>query len=732
VYGRNGNPLSASNTLRGGDTATNIVGVMTYTWAGNAASGNAYRVRPINALNGFVNFVEANSRPVSAPVVGGDVQVVGMNLLNFFNTFADGNSSTPGCFPSGGDGDCRGANSATEFTRQYQKTVAAILAMDPDVLGVNEIENDGYGPDSALQFLVDQLNAVTAPGTYAFIDVDANTGQTNAMGTDAIRVALLYKPAVVTPVGQSAALNTVAFVNGGDSVPRNRPSLAQAFQLNTNGAVFIVNVNHLKSKGSACEAPDAGDGQGNCNQVRVNSANELMNWFATDPTGTGDPDILMVGDYNSYAMEDPITVIKNAGFTNLVETFLGADAYSYVFNGQWGYLDHALGSASLVSQVVGVGDYHIDADEPSVLDYNVEFKSAGQVVSLFAPDQFRVSDHDPVIVGLDLNAPPVVDAGGPYSVNEGDSVLVSATGSDPDNDTLTYDWDLDNNGSFETAGQSVPFSAALLDGPSNQIVNVRTTDSGGLTAVAQTSVTVHNVAPVVGDIIASSYLAVVNTPIQTTATLTDTSPLDTHTAVWTWGDGSTSAGSVTESNGAGTVAGEHSYLVPGVYTVRVTVTDDDGDHGESILEFIVIYNPSGGYLTGVGSIDSPATAYAANPDLTGPANFGMFVRYAGSALTGKAQFSFPAGNLLFRSTSFDWLVVSGDDAVYRGQGTINGRGHYGFIVTVFDGQNTGTADRYRIRIWDMDNGNAEIYDNGYIVDSEPTQAISSGKIDVYH
>ena len=113
--------------------------------------------------------------------------------------------------------------------------------------------------------------------------------------------------------------------------------------------------------------------------MRVNAATELMNWLATDPTGTGDPDILMIGDYNSYAMEDPITAIKNAGFTNLIESFLGPDAYSYVFDGQWGYLDHALGSASIVSQVTGVGDYHINADEPSVLDYNTDFKTANLI-----------------------------------------------------------------------------------------------------------------------------------------------------------------------------------------------------------------------------------------------------------------------------------------------------------------------------------------------------------------
>jgi predicted extracellular nuclease len=402
LFARSGLPLSASNTLRGGDTATGIIGVLNYTWAGNSASGNAYRIRPVNALGGSVNFEPANPRPAAPQEVGGTLKVVGMNLLNFFNTFDGFPDTVDNCKLGigGASTDCRGADTQAEFDRQWPKTVAAILAMTPDVIGVNEIENDGYGADSSLQFLVDKLNAATAPGTYAFIDVDSNTGQVNALGTDAIKVGMLYKPAVVAPVGQTAALNSVAFVNGGDSAPRSRPSLAQAFEVTSTGARFIVDTNHLKSKGSACDTPDAGDGQGNCNEVRVNAATELMNWFATDPTGTGEKDILLVGDYNSYAMEDPITVIKNAGFTNLIDSLLGSEAYSYVFDGQWGYLDHALSSATLVGQVSGVTEYHINADEPSVLDYNTDFKTANLQSTLYAPDQFRISDHDPVIVGL--------------------------------------------------------------------------------------------------------------------------------------------------------------------------------------------------------------------------------------------------------------------------------------------------------------------------------------------
>ena len=327
-----------------------------------------------------------------------------MNLLNFFNTFDGLPDAVDNCTNGvgGASTDCRGADNAAEFARQWPKTVAAVLATGADVVGLVEIENDGYGSDSALQFLVNSLNAATAPNTYAFIDVDAATGQVNALGTDAIKVGLIYKPAVVTPVGQTAALNSVEFVNGGDSAARNRPAIAQAFQENSTGARFVVSVNHLKSKGSLCDTPDTGDGQGNCNLVRTNAANLLAAWLASDPTGSGDSDVLITGDLNSYAMEDPIIAQQSAGYANLIAAFNGPAAYSYVFDGQWGYLDHALGSGSLVPQLTGVADWHINSDEPSVLDYNTDFKTANLVATLYAPDEFRISDHDPVSMGLNL------------------------------------------------------------------------------------------------------------------------------------------------------------------------------------------------------------------------------------------------------------------------------------------------------------------------------------------
>jgi PKD domain len=162
--------------------------------------------------------------------------------------------------------------------------------------------------------------------------------------------------------------------------------------------------------------------------------------------------------------------------------YLGDEAYSFVFQGQSGYLDHALASPSLSGQVAGVTEWHINADEPVALDYNTEFKTPNQVNTFYAPDPYRSSDHDPVLVGLTLNAAPSVEAGGPYAVVEGWSVLVSAVGSDPDNDALTYAWDLDDDGTCETAGQSATFFAAGLEAPATRTIGVRVTDPSGLTA----------------------------------------------------------------------------------------------------------------------------------------------------------------------------------------------------------------------------------------------------------
>lgn len=405
LFGRGGAPLSASNTLRGGDSVTGLTGIATYTWAGNAASGNAYRIRPVGALGASLpNFVSTNTRPVAAPAVGGTLKVASFNLLNFFNTFG----TTACSFGVGGaTAECRGAENSEEFARQVAKTVAAIQLLDADVLGVMEMENDGYGPTSAIAVLVDRVNAVLGAGTYAFVDFDALVGRSNAGGTDAIKVGMLYKQSVVTPVPNA----TFA-----DAAPvHNRAPLAQTFEAANHGRITII-ANHFKSKSCSDAAganADQGDGQGCYNAQRVSQAQALASFIGTVQNASGDPDVLLVGDFNAYAKEDPISVLAQAGFDNLVLRYGGADAYSYAFDGQWGYLDQALVTSSTLSQVTGAADFHINADEPSVLDYNTNFKTPAQVSGLYAADAYRTSDHDPVLVGLSLT--PVAVTAAPAS-----------------------------------------------------------------------------------------------------------------------------------------------------------------------------------------------------------------------------------------------------------------------------------------------------------------------------
>jgi len=368
--------LTFTNTLRGGDlTAAALTGVVNYTfddWV-------------IDAL-ASVPFTHANPRPSTTPNVGGTLRVVGTNLLNYFTTIDRGTGFWI-CGPSG-DMECRGADSDAEFTRQRAKALNALATLDADVYGLVEIENN---ETASLQDLVDGLNAMLGAGTYAYID-------TGTIGTDAIKTGLIYKPGSVTPMGNFAILDSS--VDPAFNSDANRPALAQTFQDNATGELFTVVVNHLKSKGSACSGdPDLGDGQGNCNVTRTQAVKALVNWLNSDPTGSGDSDFLLLGDMNSYSKEDPIRAFEKGSFTNLVKAFGGREAYSYVFDGQWGYLDYALASKSLVSQVTGVGEWHINTDEPTAMDYN-DYNQA----YLYDPAPIRVSDHDPVVVGLKLKA----------------------------------------------------------------------------------------------------------------------------------------------------------------------------------------------------------------------------------------------------------------------------------------------------------------------------------------
>ena len=383
--------LSASNTLRTGATVADLTAIVHQGFG-------SYRLQPV----GEITFDGAAARPTSPPAVGGRIQVAAFNVLNYFN--GDGMG---GGFPTS-----RGAETQFEFDRQHAKIVSAIGAMDAEVLGLMEIENDGGDPVPAISTLVDGLNEAAGVDTYDYI-------ATGDVGSDEIAVAIIYQPDEVTPLGDFAILDSTVDPRFDDS--RSRPALAQTFTETATGAVFTVAVNHLKSKGSGC---GPGDDQpdhlgGNCNETRTAAAEALADWLAGDPTGSRDPDAVIIGDLNSYRMETPISVLRDAGFTDLLAEFEGQNAYTFVFQGASGYLDHAQASPSFTEQVTDAAVWHINTDEPTVLDYNTNFKSANHVTTLYAPNPFRSSDHDPVLMGLDLQLHSQVTGGGRIDTDAG-------------------------------------------------------------------------------------------------------------------------------------------------------------------------------------------------------------------------------------------------------------------------------------------------------------------------
>jgi predicted extracellular nuclease len=375
----NGSDFSLSNLFRSGDSVEDITGVMDYRF-------DRYRIQPTQGAK----VRPLNPRAALPDPVEGSLTVASFNLQNYFTTLDTGEST---CGPT--NQDCRGANNLEEFTRQRAKIIDAIVTMDADIVALMEIEN--HPTDAALADLVSGLNSAASAGTYAVID-------SGVIGGDAIKVGLIYQPASVAPDGAFAVLDSSVDPSFNDGL--NRPALAQTFAQNGTGAKFTAVLNHFKSKGSACNHlddpdPDLGDGQGNCNLTRTAAAMAVAAWLATDPTGSEDADFLILGDLNAYDKEDPITALNERGYTDLLSQYLGEFAYSFVFDGQLGHLDHALANAALLEQVTGVTVWHINADEPNLIDYRTDFKRPTQQ-ALYAPDAYRSSDHDPVLIGLDL------------------------------------------------------------------------------------------------------------------------------------------------------------------------------------------------------------------------------------------------------------------------------------------------------------------------------------------
>lgn len=363
--------LSSFNSLRLGDTVNQVEGVLTYSFG-------AYRIHPSTD----VDVVQTNPR-TDAPntLDSGDLKVASFNVLNYFN--GDG---LGGEFPTP-----RGADSAEEFERQRDKTIAAISGIGADVLGLIEVENDGFGENSALQDLINGVNAASGMN-YQMVSMG-----TDNVGTDAIMSAIIYNADKVELVGTPAFTDAVPFDYG------NRPPVAASFKELSSTEVFTFVVTHLRSKGSCSRAEgldqDQGDGQGCWNATRVEAVNQLNVWLQTNPTGVIDEDVIVLGDMNAYAKEAPLSQFEALGYVN---TIADPTKYSYLYQGRIGSLDHAFVSETMKDKLINATHWNINADEPFGLDYNLEYKSEYQQANLYDAGPYRASDHDPIVLEFDF------------------------------------------------------------------------------------------------------------------------------------------------------------------------------------------------------------------------------------------------------------------------------------------------------------------------------------------
>lgn len=406
--------------IRVGDRISNLAGGLGYSFG-------QYRLIVSDDLelsrSDFDHFL--NDRELSGPELDaeGNLRIASFNVLNLFNS------------PFGGDDNPqqsnRGASSQVDFDLQLSKIANAIHLMDADILGLMEIENNGFGPNSAIATLVTAINNQQPANALPYAYINAG----DFVGNDAIAVGLIYRPAVVTPL---AGVEKIAMpeqhgvdINGRQFDKYQRVSLLQKFLHNESNQSLSVVVNHFKSKGSACieDSVKEDDVQGNCNAFRVSAAVTLGEYLEANTQGN----VLVLGDLNSYGQEDPIRVLtnydftqasrailtaeqtslsgsvlhsnavpvtKSYGMTNLVTQFQGVKAYSYTFDGELGSLDHALANDALLDSVIAVDDWHINAAESTLFQYDPEH--TGNLAK--STNAYSSSDHDPVIIEIEFSA----------------------------------------------------------------------------------------------------------------------------------------------------------------------------------------------------------------------------------------------------------------------------------------------------------------------------------------
>ncbi|MBL9117383.1 MAG: ExeM/NucH family extracellular endonuclease [Verrucomicrobiaceae bacterium] len=382
--------FNAQFTRRCGDTTSTLTGFLSYSSGDNKLQPT---VAPV--------FVDSNPRPSTPPTVGGRLKIASMNALNYFTTLGS-----------------RGATNTTELQRQQDKLVAQIIGLNADVLGLIEIENNGT---IALDTLIAAVNANLGSTVYARVPEPAGTGG------DLVRVAFIYKPSTVTPDATS--------YTDGDSV-WNRWPLAVTFTETSTSARFIACVNHFKAKagsGATGLDVDQNDGQGAFNERRRQQAARLITFLTAVRSASGTDNVLVLGDLNANTEEDPVDMLRAAGYADQLALH-EPGTWSYNFDAARGQLDHALATSSLTPQLTGAAIWHINADEPAFLDYSIIGKTTQQQ-TINVGTFYRASDHDPVIVGLNLTVPTVTYATWAAGISWPPGADTSPTG-DADNDNL--------------------------------------------------------------------------------------------------------------------------------------------------------------------------------------------------------------------------------------------------------------------------------------------------------
>lgn len=349
-----------------------------------------------------------------------------------------------------------------------------------------------------------------------------------------------------------------------------------------------------------------------------------------------------------------------------------------------------------------------------------------ETVGLRVTDVYGEADFATAIVMVS-NVAPTATFGNDGPVDEGTGFTLGLTApSDPSSaDTAAgflYSFDCGDGSGYGASGAAATATCPTDDNALRSVKGRVQDKDGGVTEYTD-SVTVRNVSPTLGPITVVPTLIMVGGSVNASAACTDLGTADTHTADWDWGDGDTSS-AATPCDGPASVTGGHTYTAAGVYTVGLTVTDDDGGTATEIFQYVIVYDASAGFVTGGGWIESPAGAYKDDPSLTGKATFGFVSKYkkGASVPTGNTEFQFQAGDLNFHSSSYDWLVVTGTPtAKFKGKGTINGEGTYKFQIWAGD----SVQDTFRIKIWYEDGGEIVAYDNGH------DQAIGAGSIIIH-